>query len=252
MATDKETFLATYAPAAQEEQARSGVPASLILAQLIQESGWVLSGLATKAKNLFGIKADKSWDGEVYYSPTSEVVNGQRVTVVAGFRQYDSYAESFADHTRFLQDNKRYANLLQMSDPYAMATELERVGYATDPNYAESLIGLIKSNDLTQYDSGGRGSVSPSPDGSQVGWKDAVDTGKGLLDELDKVRRWLTPNYIEDFWDGKAGENWNPLDGLKEGAKTLANDFTTNVVIILLLVGVGFIGYKTITGVGGK
>lgn len=258
MATDKEIFLATYAPAAIKEQERSGVPASLSLAQLIQESGWDLSGLARKAKNLFGIKADKSWDGEVYYSPTTEYVNGQRVTVVAGFRQYDSYEESFADHTKFFQDNRRYKNLLTMSDPYEMATELERVGYATDPNYAESLIGLIKSNDLTQYDSGGRGSVPASGDASQVGWKDAVDTGKGLLDELNKAREFFTPQYIEDFWSGMFGGEWknplkwNPLEGVEKGAKTLANDFFTNTVIILLLVGVGFIGYKTIVGVGGK
>lgn len=258
MATDKELFLQTYAPAAQEEQARSGVPASLILAQLIQESGWRLSGLATKAKNLFGIKADDSWTGAVFYAPTKEYINGREETVVGAFRQYDSYAESFADHTQFFKDNRRYTNLLTMSDPYAMATELERVGYATDPNYAESLIGLIQSNDLTQYDTGGRGSVPAHSDGSQVGWKDAVDTGKGLLDEMKKGMEFFTPQYIEDFWKGMFGGEftnpfkWNPLEGVEKGAKTLANDFFTNTVIILLLVGVAFIGYKTITGVGEK
>jgi hypothetical protein len=128
-----------------------------------------------------------------------------------------------------------------------MANELERVGYATDPNYAESLTALIRDNNLTQYDSGKSGSLPPSSGGGsaeQVGLKDAVETGKGIISELDKIRRWLTPNFIEDGWDA-AIEGQNPIE---KGYETLKTDFWTNTLVFLVLAGVAFLGYKTIAG----
>lgn len=148
-------FLNLFGPAAQKEQQRSGLPASLLLAQMIQESGFKLSELASKYNNPFGIKADKSWKGKSVAMTTTEEVNGVKVPTVAYFRVYDSLEQAFAGRTEFFQQNPRYSELLKTNNPYDGAKLLQKAGYATDSNYANSLISLINKYNLTQYDTGG-------------------------------------------------------------------------------------------------
>ncbi len=136
-------------PYAQMEQQRTGIPASVTLAQLIQETGWGSSLLATKYNNAFGIKANKGWTGKVS-PPLKDHVEGSNVP----YRAYNSIAESFADHSNFLIENKRYKNAFNYkNDPIQFIREVANAGYAMDANdYQNSLIGLVKSNNLTQYD----------------------------------------------------------------------------------------------------
>lgn len=142
-------FKNLFGPVAREVSKRSGVPASIILAQAALETGWGSSTIAD-AKNLFGIKGTGP-AGSVRV-PTQEVVNGRRVTINDNFRKYNTWMESIEDHSRLLQ-NSRYAKAMQnRNNPDQFARELQRAGYATDPEYADKLISIMKSNNLYQFD----------------------------------------------------------------------------------------------------
>lgn len=137
-----------FGPVAKEASARSGVPASIILAQAALETGWGGSTIGD-AKNLFGIKGTGP-AGSISV-PTREVINGRNVTVQASFRKYNTWMESIEDHGRLLQ-NSRYAAAMRVkNDPEQFARELQRAGYATDPNYASTLISIMRSNNFSQY-----------------------------------------------------------------------------------------------------
>lgn len=144
-------FIATFSSHAQQAAKVSGVPASITMAQAILESGSGNSGLARNANNFFGIKAN-GWDGKTVTMKTGEYRGGKNVTESASFRAYTSPTESFIDHANFLKKNSRYKKIFTMTDPYKIADELQRAGYATDPNYANKLKQIIKTYDLTKYD----------------------------------------------------------------------------------------------------
>jgi len=144
-------FIARVAADAILSQRETGVPASVTLAQAILESGWGKSGLSTKAHNYFGIKGEGP-AGHVVMR-TREVFNGKEVYIADKFRKYNSPAESFSDHGMFLVKNKRYAKCFNYkNDAEQFAREIQKAGYATDPNYANALIKLIRQYDLTRYD----------------------------------------------------------------------------------------------------
>lgn len=114
---EQRKFLAMVGPLAQADMQKSGILASLTIAQAILESGWGTSELATKANALFGIKADARWSGRVYSKDTKECYDGVTyTTITALFRAYDSWAESVADHSAFLLANKRYAAVVGERD----------------------------------------------------------------------------------------------------------------------------------------
>jgi peptidoglycan hydrolase-like protein with peptidoglycan-binding domain len=144
-------FLDRVAADAIKSQRQTGVPASVTLAQAALESGWGKSGLSTKGNNFFGIKGEGP-AGHVLM-PTKEFLNGKWVTVNAKFRKYDSPAGSFADHGKFLRENRRYANAFKHTDNAAQfAREIHKAGYATDPAYSDKLIAMIKKYDLERFD----------------------------------------------------------------------------------------------------
>lgn len=150
MAADITPFIAD----AQRIQRQTGIPASIILGQIIFESSGKypggLSGLAYNNKNLFGIKGKGSAGSANWFSKEYDA-GGNRVS---GFRSYNSYSESLNDHARLLQ-TERYAKYLRNAKSVEdFARGIKAGGYATDPNYANQLIGIIKSNGLTKYDDG--------------------------------------------------------------------------------------------------
>jgi len=148
-------FFDRVAADAIKSQRQTGVPASVTLAQAMLESGSGKSGLATKGNNFFGIKGEGP-AGHVTM-PTKEFLNGKWVTVNANFRKYNSPAESFADHGKFLRDNKRYANAFKHTgNAEQFAREIHKAGYATDPEYSNKLISIINKYGLERFDQIGR------------------------------------------------------------------------------------------------
>ena len=128
------------------------MPASVSIAQAILESEWGRSGLAKIAKNLFGIKADVSWMGPSRAMPTEEVRRGKTYKITAKFRAYRTFTDSINDHARFLSVNPRYHKAFLTTGGPNFAKEIAKAGYATDPDYAEKLVNLIRHYDLEKYD----------------------------------------------------------------------------------------------------
>ena len=140
-------YIANYKEVAMSNMKNYGIPASIILAQGILESGAGKGSLAVTANNHFGIKCHADWKGE---SVLKDDDAAQEC-----FRKYNDPAESFKDHATFLTGRNRYANLFELpKDDYeAWAKGLRLAGYATDPNYPEKLISYIERYELYQYDS---------------------------------------------------------------------------------------------------
>lgn len=141
----RKDYIAKYHQLAINEMQRTGIPASITLAQGILESDCGNSDLAVGANNHFGIKCH-GWTGETAYHDDDR--NHEC------FRKYDTAAESFVDHSDFLVTKSRYQSLfaLERTDYKGWANGLKAAGYATDPNYAKRLIDIIEQEGLSQYD----------------------------------------------------------------------------------------------------
>ena len=124
-----------------------GIPASITLAQAIVESGWGDGYVAKLANNYFCIKGNNGWTGPVVKAKDDD-------TDSSSFRQYLSIEESFADHSKFLLENRRYQPLFDLNayDYKGWAHGLKAAGYATKPDYAEYLIATIEKYGLYLYD----------------------------------------------------------------------------------------------------
>jgi LysM repeat protein len=142
-----EEYIATYKDIAIQEMERSGIPASITLAQGIHESAFGNSTLAKKANNHFGIKCASDWDGKTYYKWDDDANK-------SCFRVYKNAMTSYIDHTELLLKRSRYAFLFKYDrkDYKSWAKGLRKAGYATDPNYPNKLIHTIEKNNLAQYD----------------------------------------------------------------------------------------------------
>ena len=142
----QQTYVEHFATLAVEEMYRSGVPASITLAQGLLESRYGLSDLAVKGNNHFGIKCHNNWDGGKMYHDDDR--KGEC------FRVYKSPEESFRDHSDFLRYRDRYKFLfdLEPTDYKGWAHGLKKAGYATDPAYPQKLIKLIEDYGLHEYD----------------------------------------------------------------------------------------------------
>lgn len=153
----QEVYIRKYCQIAVDEMKRTGVPASVTLAQGILESGSGTSQLSIKANNHFGIKCHSDWKGAKTYMDDDAKHEC--------FRSYSNPAESFRDHSDFLRGNQRYASLfdLKITDYKGWANGLKKAGYATSPTYASRLIEIIENYNLTKYDSGSVVAVDPAP-----------------------------------------------------------------------------------------
>ncbi len=147
------SFIAMLLTGAQECQRATGIPASITIAQAALESSW---GERVRGNNLFGIKADKAWKGKTIDVPTHEVIKGNRIFVVDKFRAYDSWAECIMDRARFLKANPRYAACFRETTGEGWAHAMAAAGYATDPDYANKLIAVMKGRKMAQYDVAGK------------------------------------------------------------------------------------------------
>jgi hypothetical protein len=148
-------FITSVGEAARRSFKSTGVPASVTVAQAILESDWGRSRLTRQANNLFGIKAQGSVRGPagVVTLPTWEHTSGGDVTVQAPFKAYFTLEQSIDDHGTFFTRNRRYAGAMAVAnDAQAFARAIQEAGYATDPNYATKLIGLMDRYDLYRFD----------------------------------------------------------------------------------------------------
>jgi flagellar protein FlgJ len=147
---NQQEFLRLHQQSAAGAEAQTGIPASFMVAQAAHESGWgrreIRHADGSSAHNLFGIKAGASWTGKVAQVTTTEVIDGVPRKVVAKFRAYDSYDESFRDYARLMKDNPRYAQVVAAgNNAQGFAQGLQRAGYATDPAYADKLTRIINT-----------------------------------------------------------------------------------------------------------
>ncbi len=139
-----QAFINSLYPLAKEVEQQTGIDARLMLAQSALETGWgkypIVKEDGSPSFNLFGIKANSSWQGEAARITTTEYRSGVAMTEKANFRAYSGYQESFQDYARFLQSNARYQHALTVADqPKVFAQELQQAGYATDPAYADKI-----------------------------------------------------------------------------------------------------------------
>lgn len=130
-------YFEAYKDMAIDEMHRSGVPASITLAQGALESGDGNSSLAKRANNHFGIKCHEDWNGKKVYQDDDSKNEC--------FRKYPSVEDSYRDHSDYLKAKSRYDFLfeLNITDYKGWAKGLKKAGYATSPSYAESLIRII-------------------------------------------------------------------------------------------------------------
>jgi LysM repeat protein len=139
-------YIKKYQVLAIEEMGRSGIPASIKMAQACLESGNGNSELSRKSNNHFGIKCKRHWrGGKVYYDDDAKD---------ECFRKYKSVEDSYIDHSNFLMSNPRYAFLFQLApdDYIGWAKGLKQAGYATARDYDKRLIRIIEENKLHRLD----------------------------------------------------------------------------------------------------
>jgi LysM repeat protein len=139
-------YIEKYKELAISEMKRTGIPASITLAQGMIESDFGRSRLAREANNHFGIKCHNNWTG-----PTIRHNDDRRNEC---FRKYRRPEESFYDHSDFLKEGSRYAFLFDLSsqDYKGWARGLKKAGYATNPDYSNMLIRKIEENNLSRFD----------------------------------------------------------------------------------------------------
>lgn len=151
-------YVTQFKDIAIEEMKRTGVPASITLAQGIHETMAGTSVLVRKSNNHFGIKCKESWTGAS--------VKHDDDAPQECFRKYDNAFDSYRDHSDFLKTRKHYAGLFDLdpTDYQGWAYGLKKAGYATNPKYPQILIRLIRDFDLQDYTLIALGQKTEGPD----------------------------------------------------------------------------------------
>ncbi|NBX10933.1 MAG: N-acetylmuramoyl-L-alanine amidase [Chitinophagaceae bacterium] len=155
-------YIDQYKDLAIAEMKRTGVPASIKLAQGIHETMAGQSELVQKSNNHFGIKCKTGWNG-----PSVRHTDDARNEC---FRKYATASESYRDHSNFLKSSPRYASLFELdpTDYEAWAKGLKSAGYATNPVYSQTLVRLIEEYDLQQYSMQALGYETEEEDSTEI------------------------------------------------------------------------------------
>ena len=156
-------FVADIWPEAQQAAQDLGTSARVLVAQAALETGWGKHTMkfedGRNSYNLFGIKASPQWQGAALIRQSLEYRDGTLQAEASRFRAYASPAQSMADYVDFIRSSSRYQQALQLAgDEQAYVRELQAAGYATDPDYADKIIGILNSDllqgSLASLDSG--------------------------------------------------------------------------------------------------
>lgn len=145
-----ESFIQNLWPAAKKAAEKMAIAPDALIAQAALETGWgkhvMHDRFGENSHNLFGIKADQRWQGDKVGVNTQEYRDGVALTIKADFRHYDSYEKSFDDYVDFVSGNPRYQKAMDASGNSARYfEELQKAGYATDPNYAKKIQSILQS-----------------------------------------------------------------------------------------------------------
>lgn len=193
---------------AVRDMIKTGVPASITLAQACLESQDGESALARKANNHFGIKCSE-WTGPSYIQDDDKKDEC--------FRKYKSTLDSYDDHSLFLRSRPRYASLFQLSvtDYKGWAKGLKKAGYATEPAYADRLIKIIEDNQLYLLDQQKEIQFTASLDNKLISSGEEKKIKKIYVPSVEAVdaftsRKILSSNGI-DFIIVKKGDNFKSL-----------------------------------------
>ena len=143
-------FVTALTEPAKQVERELGVPFQVVIAQAALETGWgqkiIKNSDGTSSNNLFNIKADSRWTGEKAQKDTLEFEQGSLVKKNEPFRVYNSISESVNDYVNFLSSGTRYQDALAKPDNVEHFLQgLQKAGYATDPNYANKILGTLKS-----------------------------------------------------------------------------------------------------------
>ena len=178
-----EEYIAQFKEAAIADMKKTGVPASITMAQGMFESDYGNSSLAKIAKNHFGVKCHKDWGGDTYYMD-DDAPN-------ECFRKYNSVEESYDDHSNFLRTRDRYKFLfdLAIEDYKGWAKGLKQAGYATNPAYADKLIEIIERYNLQVLDQGG----TPQPIVATKNDKPKEEKKKVVNEDAKPIKVKITP-----------------------------------------------------------
>ncbi len=146
---NRQQFVEQLRPFAEQAADELGVDAGVLIAQAALETGWgkavIRHADGRSSFNLFNIKADRGWRGDHVNKRTLEFEQGRPRKQMAKFRSYNSWRQSFLDYARFIKTNPRYQQALKVSaDPERYMHELQKAGYATDPEYARKVMRIYK------------------------------------------------------------------------------------------------------------
>lgn len=143
-------FLRELAPSAIETAMAYGVPASITMAQAIQESGWGRSGLARRYNNLFGVKAGRAKNA--VEMKTDEFTDGKMHSIRARFRTFTTPSEAVQHHGALLSADRRYAHAYENNSSWQTFLSYMAPVYASDPKYAQRVTWLIERYELDRWD----------------------------------------------------------------------------------------------------
>ncbi|MBK1673446.1 flagellar assembly peptidoglycan hydrolase FlgJ [Ectothiorhodospira shaposhnikovii] len=149
-----QAFIRDLWPHARRAARALGVAPEVLVAQSALETGWgrhvITHGDGRSSHNLFGIKADRRWEGERVHVQTLEYVQDVPELQRAAFRSYGSLADSFEDYVNFIKTNPRYRQALQAAgDTEGYVRALQAAGYATDPAYADKILNILERGTLS-------------------------------------------------------------------------------------------------------
>ena len=190
----RKEYIDMYKMLAISEMHRSGIPASIKMAQGCLESDNGNSSLARRSNNHFGIKCRNDWKGARVYHNDDELNEC--------FRKYQTVDESYIDHTNFLMQNTRYSYLFKLShkDYSAWAHGLKAAGYATNPKYANLLIKIIEDEKLYLLDEIKPGEIAQYNVLDEKGKKFDPNASREQLSEVrDKVVESISNLKLNPF-----------------------------------------------------
>jgi len=149
----EQSFVSELWQHAKQAAEKIGLNPAVMLAQSALETGWgkyvITKSDGQSSNNFFNIKADKSWQGDKAAKASLEFEEGVAVKTQSNFRAYNNIAESFDDFVNFLQQNPRYKSALKTTaNPTEYLNELQKAGYATDPNYAQKIINVLSRSEF--------------------------------------------------------------------------------------------------------